>query len=131
MINNWISEGGFPGYIPITIPANEEWHDTGITFAEGEMVSIDYLSGKWMSDPAFGFVDAGGYSNHKAPNYCPLPDAPQGALCGRVGEKGDVFPVGKKWCAPVLKGELYLFINDGLGNYGDNKGAVTVAVSKK
>jgi len=67
------------------------------------------------------------------PGYT-LPGANEGALCGKVGESGEVFLIGKEAQVPAgLSGNLFLCINDDLnGKYGpgfsDNEGSVTVAV---
>jgi len=135
MINNWILKQKFKGYLPTTIQAKIKWVDTGIAISEDMETTIRYLSGTWTANPETKFVDAEGNSDLKAkPGYV-LPGANEGALCGKVGEFGDVFLVGKGKDLPKgLSGNLFLCINDDLeGSYGagfaDNEGSMTVAVA--
>jgi len=66
-----------------------------------------------------------------------LPGKYEGALCGKVGESGDVFLIGNEAQVPGgFSGNLFLCINDDLnGEYGagfsDNEGSVTVAIDVK
>lgn len=130
MVKNWVFGVRFPGYIPLTILANVKWQDTGITLTEGEKVTINYLGGKWTANPATGFVNADGNSKYVAKSGYTLPDACEGALCGKVGDTGDAFLLGSKG---HISGKLYLCINDDLykkygAGFDDNEGSVTVAI---
>jgi len=134
MINKWIFELDFPGYIPQNVQAKTKWMDTRIVLGNGDTTIVKYLSGTWTAHPANGFVDADGNSDYIAKSGYTLPGANEGALCGKVGEFGDVFLIGKESQVPDgLSGNLFLCINDDLnGKYGagfsDNEGTVTVAV---
>ena len=134
MINNWVFKQEFNGYLPTTVQAKIKWVDTGIAISEDVKTTVRYLSGTWTANPETRFVDAGGNSKLKAKTGYPLPGANEGALCGKVGESGDVFLIDKENDIPNgLSGNLFLCINDDLdGIYGagfaDNEGSVTVAV---
>lgn len=134
MIETWIFEKKFGGYIPTVVDAKTIWGNTGINIPEGKSIRVSYLSGTWTANPDTGFVNATGNSNYAAKSGYTLPGANEGALCGRVGESGSVFLIGQEVDIPAGSGgKLYLCINDDLtGEYGegfsDNLGAVTVGV---
>jgi vitellogenic carboxypeptidase-like protein len=135
MINKWIFELDFPGYIPVTVQAKTKWMDTGITLSEDKNIILKYLSGTWTANPATGFVDASGNSKYIAKTGYTLPGENEGALCGKIGDSGDVFLIGKeKKVKPSQTSNLFLCINDDLdGKYGagfsDNEGTLSVAIA--
>lgn len=117
-----------------TVQANVKWQNCGITIGEGDTVTVKYTGGKWTANPATGFVEANGNSTLKAKQGYTLPGASEGALCGKVGESGDVFLLGNVGKVPSgSSGKLFLCINDDLnGEYGqgfsDNEGSVTISI---
>jgi phosphatidylserine decarboxylase len=117
-----------------TVQANIKWQDTGITLSKNNTATIRYNGNLWTANPATGFVDANGNSEYKAKPGYTLPGAYEGALCGRIGESGEVFPIGFEGTTPKgQSGNLYLCINDDLdGRYGagfsDNEGAIIVNI---
>jgi len=117
-----------------TVQANIKWQDSGITLGEKDTVTVRYNGGLWTANPATGFVDANGNSDYIAKSGYTLPGANEGALCGKIGESGEVFLIGFKAAVPSgLSGNLYLCINDDLnGEHGhgfsDNEGAVVVNI---
>lgn len=117
-----------------TVQANKKWQDTGITITEDQSVTVLYKEGEWTANPQNGFVDANGNSSLIAKQGYTLPGSNEGALCGKIGENGDIFLIGMvKEIAVGLSGNLFLCINDDLnGIYGsgfyDNEGAITVSI---
>ncbi len=117
-----------------TVAANVKWVNSGIRINATDTVEVRYNGGMWTANPSTGMTDANGNSAYIAKDGYTLPGKNEGALCGRIGENGNVFLVGK--VATLPKGEsgsLYLCINDDLdGRYGpglsDNTGEVTVNV---
>jgi carboxypeptidase C (cathepsin A) len=134
MIETWVFKKKFAGYIPVVVSANTIWADTEIHIFADQETTIRYLSGTWTANPDTGFVDESGNPNYIAKPGYTLPGACEGALCGRVGENGEVFLIGTEFRLPTeAAGKLYLCINDDLsGQYGsgfsDNLGALTVGV---
>jgi len=117
------------------VQAKTKWQDSGITLGRDDTVVVRYTGGTWTANPDTGFVDAAGNSRYIAKPGYTLPGAKEGALCGKVGESGDVFLIGNKAQVPAgLSGSLFLCINDDLnGEYGpgfsDNEGSVTVTIN--
>jgi len=134
MIDNWIYNRTFTGYVPVTVQAKTRWENTGVVVSGDVETTVRSLSGTWTANPENGFVDAAGDSDFKAKAGYTLPGQNEGALCGKIGEAGEVFLIGRECIVPTgLSGNLYLCINDDLnGIYGagftDNKGSVTAAV---
>lgn len=140
MLVQWIDNDcpmGTPS-INVTVQANVKWQDSGYIVESGgaSSVSIVYQSGQWTANPSTGFVDANGNPSLIAKPGYTLPGANEGALCGRIGESGEVFLIGDNGQVPAnLIGTLYLCINDDLnGEYGpgfsDNQGSITVQISE-
>ncbi len=134
MLNNWVFNQEFTGYLSATVQAKIKWVDTGIAISGDVKTTVRYLSGTWTANPETPFVGADGNSKLKAKTGYTLPGTNEGVLCGKVGESGDVFLIGKERDIPSgLSGNLFLCINDDLdGIYGagfaDNEGSVTVGV---
>lgn len=119
------------------VQAKEKWQDSGILLGTDDMATVRYIGGRWTANPATGFVDAAGNSGYIAKQRYTLPGKNEGALCGKVGEAGDVFLIGnEKQLTAGISGNLFLCINDDLtGEYGagfsDNEGSVTVSIDVK
>ncbi len=117
-----------------TIPANAKWVDSGMNINTADSVEVRYNGGMWSANPDTGMNDADGNSTYIAKEGYTLPGRNEGALCGRIGETGEVFWVGNVCQLPQgAAGNLYFCINDDLdGRYGagfsDNIGEVTVNV---
>lgn len=86
------------------------------------------------ANPATGMVSAAGNPRFIAKPGYTLPDQPEGALIGRIGNSGVPFLVGNQAQLPRgQQGELQLCINDDLdGRFGaglsDNLGSLSVEV---
>ncbi len=149
----WIAINDFPaeygGYVKFnlkellessvnfTVQANIKWQDTGVNINPDDVVNVIYTGGKWTANPDTGFVDANGNSALIAKEGYTLPGANEGALCGKIGENGNIFLIGNAKKIPGgLSGNLFLCINDDLdGRYGrgfsDNEGSITVSIDVK
>lgn len=108
-----------------SVYAYRQWQSTGIYLNTGDRVTLT-AAGQWSYSPEVGLNGPEG--GLWAPGYYPLPEAPGGALLGRVGENGQFFYVGCKldYIAPA-PGLLYLGINDDA--LGDNVGDLTLKIN--
>jgi hypothetical protein len=106
--------------------AYRDWQSVGIQVQAGDVLQIR-AKGSWMYTPD-EYHGPEGHAHYRAPRFYPLPDAPGGALIGRIGENGNPFYVGRRvtWGAGQ-DGLLYLRIDDDI--LSDNDGWVTVEVS--
>jgi hypothetical protein len=112
----------------IRVPANGQWVPTPYRVRTGQRLGFN-VSGqvRLSSNPDDVASSAGG--SRKAPE-APVPNAPAGALIGRIGEDGAPFPIGN---LPAVQmpgsGLLYLSIND--GERSDNSGEFTVLIDPR
>ncbi|WP_042722599.1 glycoside hydrolase family 16 protein [Flavobacterium sp. B17] len=142
---NWAKVWVIEKTMNVTVEANQEWQNTGLTVVPGDTISINYQSNLWTADPNTDqgkLYDAAGFSGIivDQPGYTLL-GANMGALCGFIGEQpvGDgsdnAFLVGDAYNGTSQEsGQLWLCINDDLkGLYGaglrDNIGNVIVSVT--
>jgi hypothetical protein len=117
---------GTSGTDSIPVPGQQQWTATGITVRRGERLNIN----------ASGEVKIGGAANMTAsPSGAgetnqgnPVPNAPTGALIGRIGN-GAPFVIGTQntIVAPAA-GQLFLGVNDSY--LGDNQGSFQVQVQR-
>lgn len=119
-----------------TVLSNEKWQNTGVIMTTEEKLVIEYIAGKWTANPCTGYATASGTPNLKAKYGYTLPDANEGALIGKISEKGTAFLVGEfvEVKNSVETGELFLCINDDLDCcYGngvtDNLGSIEVSIA--
>ena len=124
----------YPTYV--TVKATEIWKDTGIDVAEDEIVTIQYLSGRWKVNPGHReSYDAEGNLETDTPYGYVLEHSHDGCLVGKVGD-GEPFYIGKKQEVPRSSGRLYLIANDdikclyGVG-HEDNEGEITIVIKKE
>ena len=116
-----------PAGAGIQVRANLGWSDSGITVQAGEMVRFS-ATGTMAHSPGANTTSADGDSNLRKPGY-PVPNAPLGALIGRIGT-GAPFLIGGS-SEPVrmpARGRLYLSVNDDDKN--DNSGGFRVEVTR-
>jgi hypothetical protein len=125
--------GGF-GVAPTTghwliVDAGQPWTDTGVTVRRGQTMVFDVEGDIRLSpDPNDVARSPGALSGRRAPN-APLPNAPAGALIGRIDRSGP-FGIGNQRSieAPAT-GRLYLGINDDY--FGDNAGQFRVMIDAR
>jgi ligand-binding sensor domain-containing protein len=113
----------------IFVSARTPWQSTGVTIPRGRAVTIRYLEGTWGiwggSEGVKTQAGAEGFAGEYRDDS-PVPDAPVGALLGRIGE-GQPFYVGNhRTFAAAEDGVLWLGNGDKWP--GDNTGALVVEV---
>lgn len=120
--------------IRLHIDGKQGWQDSGLIVPAHSQLGIQYIDGKWTSNIDGAYVDAGGYPGtfpRDIKGFCgkaPLPDAPNMALIGRVGD-GEPFLVG--WQATFVTdqaGRLLLRPNDADACLGDNDGTIVISI---
>jgi hypothetical protein len=111
----------------ITVPGNQDWVSTNVTVNSGERLNIT-ASGQVKYGPDRDHqASVAGARLQRNPNS-PVPNAPLGALIGRIDE-GPAFYIGSSRNVTVpASGTLYLRVNDDIVN--DNSGAFQVRISK-
>jgi len=114
----------------IQVPANTQWTDTGIDVAAGDRVVFQASGEVTFGRSAGQTATPDGNGSVRSAAY-PDPNAPVGALIGRIGTNGKAFGIGSQ-SQPLpmpAAGRLYLGVND--NEIGDNSGAFTVVVAKQ
>lgn len=109
----------------IRVPANGQWIPTPYRVRQGQRLGFN-ASGKvrLSGNPEDVASPAGG---SRTASEAPVPNAPAGALIGRIGENGGPFPIGN--LSEVLMpgaGLLYLTVND--DERSDNSGEFVVVI---
>lgn len=114
----------------VVVPAQTEWHDTGIDLLGGDGLTVFSPKGSWSNYNGQGalFTNADGFVGDIDPqNY--MVNVPRAALIGRVGEHR--FLLGRKFSGnSPARGRLYLAMNDRPGTYDDNAGRIIVEIVK-
>ncbi len=112
----------------IEVPADRAWGDTGIPLRVGQTFRVAYLAGQVADgDTALADSAGSGYICGHAGCCEPLPEAPRGALIGRVGRKAFYIGNGGQFVAPA-SGHLLLRMNDCDEGLYDNRGAWQIIV---
>lgn len=114
------------------ISAKADWVTIG-EITEGEMLEFQ-ATGEWGESPGVKRTADGGVAGMFGSGYWGVkavnPEAPWGALVGRVGNQS--FVVGQANLVKVTqRGLLQLSINDGLGSRQDNHGFMTVSIKRR
>jgi hypothetical protein len=121
----------------VRVAAGVEAVDSGVVVAAGEIVSLS-AKGMAITGPLSVYPGAksgaGGQETlcGVGPGYvegevCALYNAPFGALIGKIGAGGSWFLIGDSGSFVAgSSGQLYLAVNDFVGEYGDNLGGFTV-----
>ena len=117
----------------VTIEAQAGWQSGEVLLEPGEIIEITYVEGQWVSWPGTGpFGPDGGASFICDQEDCvePLRAYAQAGMIGRIGDDGEIFPVGYRYTdVAETSGELQLRIND--DNTTDNSGSITMRVVVK
>src|SRR5206468_2333194 len=113
----------------VTVNANTQWNDTGVTVKKGDRVSFQTTGQIKFGQGAEQTAGPDGNGNSMNPGY-PVPVVGAGALIGKVGNSA-AFPIGSNTQPIVMPadGRLYLGVND--NQLGDNSGAFNVLVNKQ
>lgn len=121
--------------IVIDVDARVSWRSTGLTVEPDIPVTIEVIDGQWtvgVEEISYTGGEGGNFAcaDVAVPSTCPepLPQAPIGALLGRIGDT--VFLVGDgETFEPSDTGELELGINDNPETFYDNDGVLTVRIT--
>lgn len=110
----------------VTVSATSRWTATGIRVTSGQTIHFDSTGQVQMSmNPGDMAVPKGSLLRRNAKS-APLPEAPAGALIGRIGS-GQPFVIGdQKTISAPATGNLFLGVND--DEMGDNEGSYQVVV---
>ncbi len=122
-----------------TVYANEGWQNTGIYIEAGDVVQIDYISGKWSFwsgnvAPHDANGDPNGYvcAQHMPASRCsePVPNAIKGSLVARIGDSPPMYVGNYTTFIATTTGSLELAINDALtlADLADNVGSIVVRI---
>ena len=114
--------------IPLEIPANASWVETGIDVTN-KTVHIKYVSGTWSNDGGAHACDGEGFipESNDFRDLIPkliLSNAPLGALIGKT--TGAPFFVGNTCEDRPGEGHLFLSINDKPDSLDDNTGSLRI-----
>jgi hypothetical protein len=114
----------------LTVDARAPWVSTGIQVKSGQKIRFT-ANGIWGESPGVERSADGGQAGLFGSGYWGVvrrvPDAPWGALVGRVGTAK--FFIGQSAIITMPEdGDLMLGINDGDNDLGDNHGTQTVKV---
>lgn len=109
----------------------QPWVQTGILVAHGThltahgaaITSLEYVRYGSISGPDGQRMAC----STQVGSPCLVPDAPYGALIGRIAG-GEPFVVGSGYTVADMAGELELAVNDNLAFYADNSGGYAVHV---
>jgi hypothetical protein len=111
----------------VRVPANT-WSDTGFTVRRGETLHFNARGEvMWTPDEA-DRATASGARSRRSPGVAPVPNAPGGALIGRI-DNGRPFLIGGAESVRMpANGRLFLSVNDDALN--DNGGDFFVTISR-
>jgi serine/threonine protein kinase len=119
-----------------TVSSTTGWQSTDVFIAKGTRINIEVVSGQWTQTKGKVPYNPGlGNQNYSCANYMPanqcvepLPDAPQGALIGKIGNF--IFEIDDGVIITASEsGILFLRINDGDVGLYDNDGTLVVRVT--
>ena len=122
-------------FINTQVDAKLAWQQTTSVININDSITIEVVNGLWTHQIGVAPYNNGTGGNYICstiypPEQCvePLPQAPQGALIGKIGNQ--IFEIGNGTTITANQtGTLYLRINDGDNGLSDNDGILTVAIS--
>ena len=110
-----------------TVPGNQKWIETDITVQGGQNVDVR-VSGEIEYAPNVRVTAAGAQRRTPGGPDVPIPNAPAGALIGRI-DNGQPFVIGRNTSVRMPEGgTLFLGIND--DNVSDNGGNFRVIIAR-
>ena len=134
-------EGSGPSYSlqgsEFQVPARQQWVPTGITVRQGDVLRFRATGEIMLNNDRSLRARPGGAANNQFDREASLPNAPVGALLGRIDAPGRfgrgnsrAFVIGDQQNVTMpLDGELLLGVND--SNFADNNGAFTVRIDSR
>lgn len=109
------------------IPANQRWTETDLVVQNGETLQLR-VTGEIAYAPNVRVGSAGAPRNAPGGDDVPIPNAPAGALIGRI-DNGQPFLIGRDTSVRMpASGTLFLGINDDVVT--DNSGSYRVIVAR-
>ena len=110
-----------------TVPGNQQWIETDISVQQG--ANVDFrVTGEVEFAPNARVTSAGAPRNAPGGPEVPIPNAPAGALIGRI-DNGQPFLIGRNTSVRMpASGTLFLGIND--DNVSDNNGNFRVLLAR-
>ena len=110
-----------------TVPGNQQWIETDITVQQG--ANVDFrVAGEIEYAPNARVSAAGAPRREPGGGDVPIPNAPAGALIGRI-DNGQPFVIGRNTSVRMpASGTLFLGIND--DNVSDNNGNFRVLLAR-
>lgn len=111
----------------LVVSGKQKWTPAGLVVRSGDRLAFTTSGEIQLSTDGNDVAgSAGAKSRRMAPN-APLPNAYAGALIAKVGENGQVFPIGDQASVTMpASGQLFLGINDDDTN--DNQGEFRVKI---
>jgi hypothetical protein len=110
-----------------TIPANQQWTETDVTVNQGDNLELR-VTGDIEYAPNVRVSAAGAPRRTPGGPDVPLPNAPAGALIGRI-DNGQPFVIGRNSSVRMpANGTLFLGIND--DTVSDNSGSYRVIIAR-
>ena len=118
-----------PTSVEFLVPSTQAQFSTGLFVNQGQLISIEYLSGSWRAGPlpTWPLVGPNGDLQVGSKASLPVPNAPIMTLIAGIGDASP-FPVYQSLTfTTVTSGLLWLGAND--DDLSDNGGGVTVRVT--
>jgi len=108
---------------------NTTWNDTGVYLNCGQIFSVSASGTAYYTQKEAGVSPEGSGGGPAICDYI-LPCAERHCLIGKIGSQKFEIRSSYSGTAPAC-GTLYLGMNESIGDYGDNSGHWTVAISVK
>jgi len=113
----------------ITVSPKQAWTATGLTVRKGEVLGINATGEVQLSTDTNDIATPFGSKSGRKATNAPVPNAPAGALIGRIGANGQPFAIGSGVQVPMpAAGQLFLGVND--DGYEDNQGEFRVDITR-
>ena len=125
----WLG-GGLLAPPAVVVDASVPWVDSGMSVQRGDRLRFSAIGGVRLSRMAGDTSSPAGRGSRHG-SGAPLPDAPVGALIGRIGDSGSIFAIamGGAGMEMTAAGRLYLGVND--PTLTDNSGSYRVTIERE
>ena len=125
----WLG-GGLLTAPAVIVDASVPWVDSGMSVQSGDRLRFSAVGGVRLSRMAGDTSSPAGRGSLHG-SGAPLPDAPVGALIGRIGDAGSIFAIaiGGAGMEMAAAGRLYLGVND--PTLTDNSGSYRVTIDRE
>jgi hypothetical protein len=124
-----VATTGDNGVTTVTVQGNEDWTSTNLDVRRGEILTITSSGQVRFSPQPNDTAQAAGAGRQRMGPNAPLPNAPKGALLGRI-DQGTPFLIGAQRQVRMPEdGTLYLGVNDDM--VSDNDGSLQVTITRR